>query len=242
MLASSTNLFFYSLLIVMTCYPFCKGYPKSIEDKKTCLNECKLTPVNMLSTQKNFMNKTDNPAIILLYFNITIGKIPVYNSSNDDSLYAWSRGVIGEPLFSIPQYYMSACLYLPYLFHDSLQFEVSESEPGCIVQTSRSCRRYIIFRTLIDFTGIDECAGSKCNTICRRRFTDHGKPELYREHYSCCEPPAFHNNSIDPDDCIESITVKNFPNFNKIIVALSAIVTIVQLQYLTRCWIQFEGR
>lgn len=242
----ASNLFFYGLIILILFQLFRYGYtaPESIEDEKSCLANCQLTLISQYSAHKRFMNKSRDTAVILIYFNISVDKKPLYNSSNDDfdDLYAWSKGVVGEPIFSLPQYYMSACLFLPYVFHESLNLEVSESEPNCIFQATDQCRQYIIYRTLIDFTKIDNCDGDKCDTICHRKFTDQAKPEFYDVQYSCCEPPAFHDDLIDPDSCIKPIHIKQFPAIHRAILALSSFTAAVLVFYLASSCILWQGR
>lgn len=238
------NIFSYGLFVVLVCQPLCNGSTilENIENDNPCLDACKLNPINPHSDLIKFMNKTSNTAVILLYFNITIGDEPIYKITDNDDLNAWSRKGVGEPLFALPEGYMSATLFLPYFFHDTLELKVSESKPDCFLQSSKSCRKYIIFETLIEFTGINKCHADKCDTICHRRFTVPAQKKNTTDYYSCCEPTAFHNYSVDLNHCIKPIAIKNFSGLNIMIYFVSAFVSIALLFYIANRLVIWNGR
>lgn len=195
-----------------------------LKKNKGYLKGCKLSIDDQRDAYDKFREKISVPAVRVVYFDMWINGTQLFNKT--EYLYAWSRATVGEPVFSLPIDYISACLFLPLIFYDRLQINVIESKEGCLTDVSGACRQQIVFQTLIDFTQVNRCNNETCDTICNRRFDLNDLLPFHEEEYSCCEVTDFHINFTDLNSCVKRNPVLVFPQLNEGIttVSISAII------------------
>lgn len=219
-MATILNLLYALVIISGLCCQVCNAssFELLLEEEAECAQDCNLIIQRRNKTYDKFREKITIPAIRVVYFNIFKDGRRLPNTTQ--YLYGWSRAIVGEPIFSLPLDYIAACLYLPLVFYEQQQINVTESKQGCLAAANETCRQYIIFQTLADFTKIDSCEKENCDTLCRRRFSPTDILAFHGEQYSCCETGDFDNNTVNIDSCL-------MPNHRPIFLVLNIAITVV---------------
>lgn len=212
-----------------------------LQKKKNCFKECNLIIQNRYEVQSEFQRKASVLAVMVIRFNFSSTDKSLTDETHD-YLYAWSRAVVGEKIFSLPLDYISACFFLPLILYDSLNINVTVAKQGCFEHTSKKCRQKIIFQTLMDFTQASKCQKGNCNTVCRRKF--HLKPSMsmFTSKYSCCFVNKFHTNFTDVRSCL----IRNQPhllsNLGNGITVVTILAVIPLYFFIARSYISWQGR
>ena len=211
-----------------------------LEEEPNCMESCTLSVINANETYFDFFQKIDITAVKVVYFKIYKDNARLSNTSN--YIYGWARAVTGEPIFSLPMDYISACLFLPLIFYEQQEINITESTYGCLDNVNDTCRSHIILETLSKFTRINKCHQLECDTLCRRRFNPIDLLPFHDDEYSCCESNYFHNNTINLESCLKTNHRPIFLVLNFIISVISAIAVIPLFIFIARRFIRWQGR
>lgn len=203
--------------------------------QKKCMKNCKLTIHKRQSAFDEFREKANVRAIKVIRLHLNPSKF-LRNK------YAWSRAVVGEPIFALPPDYITGCLRLPIIFYDDIKLNITESKAGCLQKSSPICRQLIIFQTLVDFTQVNKCNKETCDTICSRGRFKYFSPNSLTPNYSCCNIDGFHSNFTDFSSCIKAIPANPFIRLDVAISIVSILALIPLYIFIARCYIHWQGR
>ena len=239
MLQTVMKLRFTLLMTIGLCYLIGNASSASLALREStgCEQGCKLIINNGQKTYRKFQEKVKIKAIRFIF--ILFKTEGTY--LNVKNFYVWSRAVVGKPVFTLPMNYIAACFFLPIIFTDTLEIDVTESQKNCYNE-DYDCHKNIAFQTLIDMTRIHKCNDETCDTICHRdNSMDFFRPFL-KLNYSCCDVHKVKYNSTDVSSCTEVETEDEFYPLN-IIIFTTAILAIIPLYILiAKRYLRWQGR
>ena len=203
--------------------------------------DCKLIIVNQQHTYRKFRAKASVEAVRVIKFEMKATNHKLTSCVNQ-YLFAWSRAVVGEPIYSLPADYISACLYLPLIFYLRLKINIRESEEGCLIKVKKCdhCVRKIIFESLIDFTRVDNCDNVTCDTICSKNDSMSFDP--IKRGYSCCSDEDLRSNSTSIKSCLNNDRQHIFYQLDIVITTASILALIPTYIYIARTLVCWKGR
>ena len=213
-----------------------------LQNNTNCQNDCEMIITDQQNVYQKFREKANIKSVRVIRFHMMIDDKPYRPFDSEEYLFAWSRAAVGEPVFSLPLDYISACLFLPLIFYDQLQIKLKSSKERCRQDLSDACLQNIIFKTLINFTRVNKCDTETCDTICRKRFHFNNILPFHDEEYSCCDVGAFYSDSIDISSCTKKSPGSVFLQLDIVITIVSILALIPLYISIARRYIRWQGR